>query len=310
MWACGYNGYGQIGNGATPSASVFYSTPIQVGSLTNWKQIAVGYYHTMAIKTDGTLWEWGYNVYGQLGNGLTADISSPIQVGSLTDWKQVSGGAYYTAAVKTDGTLWTWGRNDQGQLGNSSTAVNLSSPLQVGSLTTWKQVACGVSHTMAIKTDGTLWAWGQDGYGQIGDGTTVNKSTPIQIGTLTNWKQVSAGYQHTMAIKTDGTLWAWGQNNLFNITFYGQLGLSDSVNRSSPVQVGSLTNWKQVSGGAVHTAAVKTDGTLWTWGGGSYGQLGNTTADRSSPVQLGTLTNWKQVAGAFVTAAISSPDLP
>jgi alpha-tubulin suppressor-like RCC1 family protein len=318
LWACGYNGYGQIGNNAAPSASVFYSSPIQVGSLTNWKQIAVGYYHTAAIKTDGTLWTWGNNTNAQLGDGTIVPKSSPIQVGSSTNWKQVAAGSAHTAAIKTDGTLWTWGYNNHGQIGNGatiSTTVFMSTPVQVGSLSTWKQVSCGITYTIAIQTNGTLWACGYNDYGQIGNGqavsTTVFYSTPIQVGSLTNWKQISAGYSFVAAIKTDGTLWTWGQNNQFNITFYGNLGLGDTAHRSSPVQVGSLTNWKYVSAGANCTAAIKTDGTLWTFGANDYGQLGSgTISPRSSPVQVGSLTNWKQVAGAFVTAAISSPDLP
>ena len=145
--------------------------------------------------------------------------------------------------------LWAWGLNNNGQLGNGS-ITNYSSPIQVGSLTNWKQVSGGYSHTIAVKTDGTLWACGYNRYGQLGNGSITYYSSPIQVGSLTNWKQVSSGYYHTAAIKTDGTLWAWGQNT------NGQLGDGTVANKSSPIQVGTLTNWKQVSNGSNHTTAI------------------------------------------------------
>ena len=299
LWACGRNVFGELGNGTTTS----YSSPIQVGSLTNWKQVAVKG-HTAAIKTDGTLWTWGRNDYGQMGNGNRTSYSSPIQVGPLTNWKQVACGYVHTAAITTDGTLWTWGYNSSGQLGNNtaSTTVYYSSPIQVGSLTNWKQVAAGHDHTAAITTNGTLWTWGRNNYGQLGNNTINYFSSPIQVGTLTNWKQVACGDNFTASIKTDGTLWACGYNGL------GSLGNGNVTNYSSPIQVGSLTNWKQVAGGNAYTAAIKTDGTLWTWGYNSSGQLGygTFTTNYSSPVQVGTLTNWKQVAcGDTSTASIT-----
>jgi alpha-tubulin suppressor-like RCC1 family protein len=302
LWAWGNNNSGQLGLGNTAPRS----SPVQVGSLTNWKQVSGGQYSTAAIKTDGTLWTWGNNNNGGgLGTNNTTSYSSPVQVGSLTNWKQVSVGSDgittsgHTAAIKTDGTLWSWGVNSSGQLGTND-IVHRSSPVQVGSLTNWKQVSAGSYFTTAIKTDGTLWSWGLNSSGQLGTNNTTSYSSPVQVGSLTNWKQVSAGTDgniispsgHTAAIKTDGTLWSWGLNSS------GQLGTNDVVNRSSPVQVGSLTNWKLVSAGSYFTTAIKTDGTLWSWGNNSNGQLGtNDVVHRSSPVQVGSLTNWKLVSG-------------
>ena len=299
LWCWGLNTYGQLGNGTTTS----YSSPIQVGSLTNWKQVSVGEFYNAASKTDGTLWAWGYNNHGQLGNGTTTSYSSPIQVGSLTNWKQITAGNFHTAAIQIDGSLWTWGYNAQGQLGNNNSGTDYSSPIQVGYLTNWKQVAVGEFYNAAIKTDGTLWTWGYNNYGQLGNGTTTSYSSPIQVGSLTNWKQVSCGYNgFTTAVKNDGTLWAWGYNA------NGQLGNGTVTSYSSPIQVGSLTNWKQVSCGYNgFTTAVKNDGTLWAWGYNANGQLGNgTVTSYSSPIQVGSLTNWRQVAcGTYFTAAIS-----
>jgi alpha-tubulin suppressor-like RCC1 family protein len=214
------------------------------------------------------LWLWGYNNFGQLGDNTIAGKSSPVQtISAGTNWKLVGGGFYHTAAIKTDGTLWTWGRNSFGQLGDN-TAVNNSSPVQtIAGGTNWKQVSGGGFHTAAIKTDGTLWLWGRNDNGQLGDNTIAGKSSPVQtIAGGTNWKLVGGGWYHTAAIKTDGTLWTWGRNT------YGQLGDNTVANKSSPVQtIAGGTNWKQVSCGANHTtAAIKTDGTLWTWGQNAY----------------------------------------
>ena len=302
LWACGLNDVGLLGNGNT----IGYSSPIQIGALTNWKQVSSARGTNAAIKTNGTLWIWGGGSVGQLGNGTNGVFySSPIQIGALTNWKQVSVGQYLSASVKTDGTLWTWGGGGYGSLGNGTT-INYSSPIQVGVLTNWKQVSCGAVSSFsisAIKTDGTLWSWGDNSYGQIGNGTTTRYSSPIQLGSLTNWKQVSEGGQwFTFAVKTDGTLWAWG------FIGHGQLGNQNVIDYSSPIQVGSLTNWKQVSCGAAHSAATKTDGTLWAWGFNGTGELGNGTIIKySSPIQVGSLTNWKQVSlGQYNTAAIKT----
>lgn len=246
---------------------------------------------------------WGYNAYGQLGDGTATSKSSPIQVGSLINWKQVSCNlSMQLYGIKTDGTLWACGYNGFGQLGDG-TVTSKSSPIQVGLLTNWKQVISGGGYqNFGIKTDGTLWSWGRNNTGQLGDGTVVDKSSPVQVGALTNWKLIASGGYHNTAIKTDGTLWLWGLNA------HGQLGDGTVVNKSSPVQVGALTNWKYAAAGWAHTIAIKTDGTLWSWGRNAYGQLGqNDTTNRSSPIQVGSLTNWKQVScGLYYSAAIKT----
>ena len=300
LWTWGHNTtYGMLGDGTT----VNKSSPITTaGGGTNWRQVACGYYAAAAIKTDGTLWTWGFNAYGQLGDGTVVNRSSPVTtVGGGTNWRQVAAGGYYsTAAVKTDGTLWTWGNNGDGQLGDG-TVANRSSPVTtVAGGTNWRQVACGYS-IAAIKTDGTLWTWGwNSSYGQLGDGTTINRSSPVTTaGGGTNWSQVSTGGMTVCAIKSDGTLWTWGYNG------YGEVGDGTQVDKSSPVTtVAGGTNWRQVAC-SYSVAAVKTDGTLWTWGYNNNGQLGDgTVANRSSPVTtVAGGTNWKSVAagmGAFL----------
>ena len=251
LWGCGYNGDGELGD----NTSSHRSSPVTtVGGQGSWKQVAAGFAHTSAIKTDGTLWTWGFNTVGQLGDNTSSNRSSPVTtVAGGTTWKQVACGYNNTAAIKTDGTLWTWGFNNYGQLGDN-TSSNRSSPVTtVSGGTTWKQVACGSKHTVAVKTDGTLWTWGFNGTQQLGDAGT-NRSSPLTtVAGGTNWKQASGGNGHTAAVKTDGTLWTWGHNNL------GQLGTSSSSipTRSSPTTtVAGGTNWKQVACGSYHTAAV------------------------------------------------------
>ena len=195
LYSWGRNNYGQLGLGNT----TYRSSPVQVGALTTWLNIAAGNLFSLATKTDGTLWSWGRNNYGQLGLGNTTDYSSPKQVGALTTWSKVAGGKEFTIATKTNGTLWSWGRNDFGQLGLED-ITNRSSPVQVGALTTWSKITAGGYHTLATKTNGTFWSWGRNDYGQLGLGNLTNYSSPTQVGSLTTWLTIAAGYSHTLAI--------------------------------------------------------------------------------------------------------------
>jgi len=308
LWDWGRNSSGQLGTGN----NTYYSSPVQVGALTNWKQVAAVTNDTAAIKKDGTLWIWGYDVNGEMANGVgggTLKYSSPVQVGALTNWAQVTGSTAtsFLMAIQTNGTLWGWGQDGYGMFADGSTGSALySSPIQVGALTNWKQISCGVYHWSGLKTDGTIWSCGYDAYGQFGagaNGPSAKYSSPVQMGSLTNWTQVAAGKVFTAAIKTDGTLWVCGRGS------DGVMAQGDQTSYSSPVQVGAFTNWSQVSSGSHHWAAIKTDGTLWTCGYNKFGQLGNGTNNNfySSPVQIGSLTNWSQIfAGYFLTAAIKT----
>ena len=305
LWACGYNGSGQLGDNTYAKKS----SPVQtVAGGTNWKQAACGYSFNAVIKTDGTLWTWGNSQWGQLGqNSVNVYNSSPAQtVCGGNNWKSVSANQHHWAAIKTDGTLWVCGSNDVGQLGDNN-VVTKSSPVQtICGGTNWKQTACGNKTTLAIKTDGTLWTWGQNNGGQLGDNTTIHKSSPVQtVAGGTNWKQVASGSDSSLAIKTDGTLWLWGFNT------DGTLGDNTSISKSSPVQtVSGGTNWKYASCGyGYHNMAIKTDGTLWTWGFNNQGQLGDGTfTKRSSPVQtIAGGTNWKSLSfGGKFSAGIKT----
>ena len=303
LWLWGRNDYGQLGINDVSTRS----SPVQTISAGNtWKQVSSTWWSVGAIKSDGTLWMWGNNGTGQLGDNTTTHRSSPVQTVAVgTTWKQVSAGAFHSGAIKTDGTLWMWGNNGSGQLGTGDSTRYLSPVQTISSGTNWKQVACGYS-TLAIKTDGTLWGWGYNGFGQLGTDNRTDRNSPVQtISGGTNWKQVSAGYYSSGAIKTDGTLWMWGYNN------YGHLGTNDTTDRSSPVQtIAGGTNWKTVSVGSYSSdcAAIKTDGTLWGWGGNTGGPLRDGTAtNRSSPVQMGSLNNWGQVStGDFYIVSVST----
>jgi alpha-tubulin suppressor-like RCC1 family protein len=346
LWGWGQNTTGQLGQ---ITFATNRSSPVQIGTETNWAYVAVGDINSMAIRSDGTLWSWGSNQFGQLGLNLatTANRSSPVQVGTRADWRSVSLGNYTAFANRTDGTMWAWGRNTNGDLGLGD-IVNRSSPVQIGTATnwisgslsdghsillentgyayttgvgagqfspagfntnfmtnrsspvqigtrTWSYVSAA-GHSLAIRTDGTLWAWGTSGQGQLGLGDVVTRSSPVQVGTLNTWSKVYAATPHSYAIRSDGTLWAWGRNIL------GELGLGnfgDATNRSSPVQVGTLNTWSSVAETSAselyHTLAIRTDGTLWAWGRNTDGQLGlnlGATAHRSSPVQVGTRNDW------------------
>ena len=281
LWSWGYGG-NALGQGDNTGRS----SPAQVGLLTNWSKVSSGGNFSQAIKTDGTLWTWGGNVSGQLGIGSTSTRASPVQVGALTNWETVACAKYGVIAIKTDGTLWAWGGNGAGQLGLNDT-VYRSSPIQVGALTTWANVSCGYAHVLAVKTDGTLWAWGIGNNGPLGINNTYSYSSPKQVGALTTWSKpfVRSSSYSSFVTKTNGTLWVWGRNGGNRC-----LGLGDGYNRSSPVQLGALTNWSQLSNVEQGSLALKTDGTLWAWG-----YINKTTVNYSSPVQLGSSTTWISV---------------
>ena len=264
-----------------------------------------------------TLFLWGTNCWGVLGNNSTINLSSPVQtITAGTDWRSVSVGGSYnpgsTLAIKTNGTLWGWGNNCFGDLADNTT-ISRSSPVQtISGGTNWKQASnAGESGATAgaVKTDGTLWTWGFEGWGTLGNNLAgnVRRSSPIQtISGGTNWKNFCKAGRSAAALKNDGTLWGWGCNSA------GNLGDNSTTARSSPVQtVSGGTDWRFVSAGTRDRTrgAIKTNGTLWMWGCGLRGTLGDSaTLDKSSPVQVSGLnTNWKSLAvGTFDSLAIKT----
>ena len=247
----------------------------------------------------GTMWAWGYNQYGQLGQNNTTHYSSPVQIGSDANWAITEFGRSKTASltalqVKSDGTLWSWGDGGEGSLAQNN-RTDYSSPVQISG-TTWKFVVNATNTSgqsvFGIKTDGTLWGWGNNQYGSLGQNNNTSRSSPVQVGSDTTWKEVASGNDVSGATKTDGTLWMWGRNNS------GQLAQNNTTNPngiSSPVQVPG-TSWNHVYSGYGYFYGTKTDGTLWVWGGGGYGSLGQNQASAkySSPTQIPG-TTWQQV---------------
>jgi alpha-tubulin suppressor-like RCC1 family protein len=229
-----------------------------------WNQISCGYRATAALISPGSLWVWGNNSFGVLGNNSLTNASSPIQVGSLSIWTQVSSGFFAMAGIQTPGTLWSWGLNSFGQLGNNTTTFTAtSSPTQIGALSTWTQVSMAQSYCLAIQTPGSLWSWGLNTFGQLGLNTTTNISSPVQVGALTTWTLVTAGGGSAAAIASPGTLYVWGNNS------FGQLGLNTSTFSaiSSPVQLGTGSNWTQVympTNAGQFMLAIQSNGTLWS----------------------------------------------
>jgi alpha-tubulin suppressor-like RCC1 family protein len=302
LWAWGRNAYGGVGDGTATSRRSPVTT---AGGGTTWDNIGAGYYHSIATKTDGTLWTWGYNLFGQLGDNTTTSRRSPVTtIGGGTTWDKVAGGFSHSIATKTDGTLWAWGSNGAGRLGDNTTTSRSSPVTTAGGGTNWDICSAGTEHSAATKTDGTLWVWGSNSNGRLGDNTTTVRTSPVTTaGGGTNWSMVACQAKSTAGIKTDGTLWTWGYN------LYGQLGDNTASNRSSPgTTVGGGTNWDMVGIGYDHMSAIKTDGTLWSWGRGEFGQMGNGVANSSnrSPVQESSgATIWHEVAsGGLTTAAL------
>ena len=275
-----------------------------------WMRVASGKNHTLAINSRGELYAWGYNGNGQVGIGTVTPRGeyelTPQRVGIDSDWEAISGGDDYSLALKSDGTLYAWGKNDRGQLGIGTTTDNELTPQQVGNDSDWKAISAGFSHSLALKSDNTLYAWGDNRLGALGNGEngadlgdkSKDKTAPIQIGTDRDLQTISAGSSYSLAVKTDNTLHVWGHNRI------GQLGLGDTTDRNRPTRVS--TGWKTVSARFGHSLAIKTDNTLHAWGYNRFKQLGlGDGTNRNSPTQVGSTADWKAVvAGEYHSLAL------
>ena len=277
------------GNGTT--------VPTKYGTDT-WIHVDCGDEHTLAIKSDGTLWAFGGNANGQIGDGTTTPRASFVQVGSDTTWTKVQGGQQFSIGLKSDGTLWAWGDGADYRLGQGDTTSH-SSPIQVGSGTSWTDIAVGASHTLALQTT-ALYTFGYNSSGQLGIGNSApNASINSLAGTFTS---IGAFGGCSNAIKSDGTLWVWGRNA------NGQLGLGDTSNRTSPAQLGSATDWTKCctgSGSCASSYFVNASKEIWVAGENSSYQLGfGDTTQRATLTHLPTAQQWDDLyAGdAFVLA--------
>ena len=281
LWSWGENspalGLGKLA-GAVPR-------PVRVGTENDWAEIFAGYLASLAIKQDGSLWAWGANP-GLIGDNLTQPRLTPIRIGADNDWIAAGFGLNHGAGLRRDGTLWTWGDNRFGALGRSlpTGATNQSfAPGQVGSETNWKALTVGALHNVAIKTDGTLWTWGDSSLGPVAMNNPSNNSLPVPVGTESNWVAVATGHYHSLALKSDGTLWHWGRNAHL-------LGGIPPADPSKPRQLGTNTKWTAISDGGHHSLARQSDGSVW--------QLGRVNGGLSSePVKIHEGADWVAMAG-------------
>lgn len=303
VWAWGSNSQGRLGIGTTGGT---YATPIQVPALTNVRYVAAGYSHSLALRSDGTVWAWGDDANGKLGDDAAiTNQSSPVQVAGVSNIRHIATGMFHSLAVRSDGTVWAWGNDATGQLGNNATLADQPTPVQVSGMANVQHVAAGMMHSLAVRTDGTAWAWGSDQYGQLGDGAALTtRPTPVQVTGLSSIRQVAAagsGGSYSLALRSDGTVWTWGDNS------YGQLGIAGApANQPTPLQVTGLTSVREISAGAYHAVAARFDGSAAAWGRDNYGQLGDDApeVDATTPVPVDIADIRSVSAGAHHTLAV------
>lgn len=297
VWAWGSNYYGQIGNGAKKDA---VKTPQKLETISGVKALSAGSEATLALKTDGTVWAWGNNDYGRLGDGTNEERLTPVRVKGLENVVAVSLGATHAAALDVDGAVWTWGRNLYGQLSGDADPRGRMTPAKVEGLPRIIAVSAGGRHTLALDSDGRVWAWGDNEYGQLGIGKRDSSNTPIQVAGVEGIVAVAAGALHSVAVKDDGSVWVWGYNE------YGVLGTGDTTNSNVPVQLKSISDVVAVAAGTYHTLFLKRDGTVWACGYNKSGQLGTNKRETvKSPVQVTGLAEIVAIsAGKTHSAAV------
>jgi alpha-tubulin suppressor-like RCC1 family protein len=271
VWTWGANFSGKLGiamDSTTLGRSLVPAEvhgPGNLGYLNPMKAALAGEVHNLAVAYDGTVWAWGNNMFGQLGNGTTNAATTPVQVSLLHSVTALGGRGYHSLAIQADGSAWAWGWNSAGELGNGTTNSTLV-PVQVTGLTNPAAVSGGYKYSIALMTNGTVFQWGH--------GRVIGSSyTPVQTPGLSNIIAISGGWDHALALASNGTVWAWGQNGV------GEIGDGTTSNRTTSVLVTNLTNIVAVSGGDWHSSALASDGTVWKWGRNDVGQLGNGTSD-------------------------------
>jgi len=281
-WGSNFNG--QIGDGTSGTANNRPS-PTTISGLADVFAVGGGTFHSLVVKADGTVRSWGINFSGQLGDGSQSQRLTPVTVFGLTNVIAVSGGDLHSLALKSDGTVWAWGDNSSGQLGDFFTESNKTIPVQVGvgqvsstpGFNNIIAIDAGLYHNLALKADGTVWAWGGNTSGQLGAGDASARYSPIQIAGLSNILAIGGGQYHSAALKSDGTVWVWGDNS------HGQLGDGTLVGpfqgtvQPTPVMNTNISGVAQIAVGDRHTTALKSDGTVWSWGYNELGQIGNGT---------------------------------
>ncbi len=264
--AWGYNYQGQVGNGSSQNSVI---PPTQISGLEGVIAVAGGDVHSLALKADGTVWAWGDNTLGQLGNGTVVSSNVPIQVNLLSPAIAIEGGGDHSMALLEDGTVWTWGYNSNGQLGNGSIPFASLTPVQATGLTGVIAISGGYLHSLALKNDGTVWAWGRNSEGQLGTGNTIESNVPVQVVGLSGVVSIAGAPYYSLAVKNDGTAWAWGYNST------GQLGIGNTTDINTPMQMIEISGVVAIAGGNRHSMVLKNDGNVWATGDNYFGQLGN-----------------------------------
>lgn len=301
LWTWGANFEGELGLGTQsifPSLANNKLYPTKVGLDADWSSVSAQSEFVIAIKTDGTLWGWGENPYGQLGQGDTSNRLSPVQIGTDSDWTAIATGGGHVLALKEDGTLWVCGDNSAGQLGGGIADSSISTFAQSGTDTDWTFIAAGCRESFGIKSSGSLWSWGSNGTGGLGLGSfggTENEAQ--QVGSDTDWSSVacvnnaSLDTEFTIAVKTDGTMYSCGVNTS------GQLGQGDTTHLNIFTQIGSDTNWDHATCGSNFAGAIKTDGSLWVWGVNTSGELGQGgySVAEVAPISVGSDNLWSTI---------------
>ena len=312
LYSFGRNSRGQLGDGTTTDKTT--PTKIILENGINFTQISSGAKHSMAIGSDGELYTWGDNEYGQLGDGnsgygVVSTTPKKVTLASGVKPTQIACGFTYSMAIGDDGNLYTWGWNNYGQLGDGTTTQRnkpMKITLESGVKST--QIACDSEHSMAIGSDGELYAWGANYYGQLGDGTYKNKSTPTKITLASGVKstQIACGNCHSMAIGSDGELYTWGGNS------GGQLGDGTTIDKATPTKITLASGVKptQISAGSHHIMAIGDDGNIYIWGYNGHGQLGDgTTINKATPTKITLASGIKPtqiVCGILHSMAIGS----
>jgi alpha-tubulin suppressor-like RCC1 family protein/Flp pilus assembly pilin Flp len=315
LWGWGRNTWGTVGVG-TSGASTDVLSPTQIIGISKVIAVAGGYQDSLALKSDGTVWQWGDNAFGELGNGTTCvpapsycvGATSPTMIASLSGITKLWAGYSFNFALKSDGTLWAWGDNTYGELGDGTAVTPRTTPEQI-TLPAFTNLALGKDFSLALKTDGTIIAWGYGTYGNLGNGLGVASSTPVAVSNLTNVTVINAGLDTGIAVKSDGTVWTWGTSGFGELgngtTCAPQLGCAGSL---VPVQATGLTNVTAVDSGRDYEIALKSDGTVWTWGDNQWGQLcDGTPLERDTPVRTVGLSNVKAIATGYVHGVALSP---
>ncbi|MEA2828311.1 MAG: hypothetical protein QOG43_2750, partial [Actinomycetota bacterium] len=273
-WGLGH--VGQLGRSPTQPR-----VPLPVGGLSGVTAISAGVFHSLALKSDGTVWAWGYNAYGQVGDGTTVDRPAPVQVVGLSGVVAVAAGGLHNLALKSDGTVWAWGYNGVGQLGTAGPTQSTTAHAVPG-LTGVTAIGAGAYHSLAVRAGGSVAAWGWNPWGQLGDGTTTNRSAPVTVAGLTGIVAVAGGTGHSLALGADGLVRSWG------LGASGQLGRPvGGAFSATPAVVPGITDVTKVAAGGYHSVVLRPEGIVWAWGWNAFGQLGDgSTVDQAAPIPI------------------------